>query len=128
MENPTPVGGSWEKGNFLPVSTFTDRCVSPRSGTDPITGSAYADVLGTRQDENNWLRSMSNELYLWYDEIEDKDPARFDSSLTYFEELRTFALTPLAEKKIVFTSLSRRMNGYLKASPGYILAMVCNGH
>ncbi|WP_020414676.1 S41 family peptidase [Microbulbifer variabilis] len=99
VENPTPVGGSWEKGNFLPVSTFTDRCVSPRSGTDPITGSAYADVLGTRQDENNWLRSMSNELYLWYDEIEDKDPARFDSSLTYFEELRTFALTPSGREK-----------------------------
>ncbi|WP_444958591.1 S41 family peptidase [Microbulbifer sp. ZKSA002] len=98
-ETPTAVGGTWEKGNFLPVSTYASRCVAPRSGTDPATGSAYADVAGTREDENNWLRSMSNELYLWYDEIEDQDPASFDDSLAYFDELKTFALTPSGQEK-----------------------------
>ncbi|MFA0810952.1 S41 family peptidase [Microbulbifer epialgicus] len=50
-------------------------------------------------DENNWLRSMSNELYLWYDEIEDQDPASFDDSLSYFEQLKTFALTSSGSAK-----------------------------
>ncbi|MCO1335912.1 hypothetical protein MO867_16375 [Microbulbifer sp. OS29] len=97
--DPAPVGGSWEKDNFLPVSTFAGLCVSPRSGTDPITGYDYDETLGTRQDENNWLRSMSNELYLWYGEIQDQDPSSTDDSLAYFEELRTFALTPSGREK-----------------------------
>ncbi|SHF10732.1 Peptidase family S41 [Microbulbifer donghaiensis] len=91
--------GAWEPGNFLPASTYANQCVEPRSGTNPATGQAYADQLGSRLDENNWLRSMSNDLYLWYGEIEDKDPAGFDDSIDYFEQLKTFALTVSGREK-----------------------------
>ncbi|WP_323845314.1 S41 family peptidase [Microbulbifer magnicolonia] len=91
--------GTWQAGEFLPASTFGSLCVSPRSGTNPATGQPYADVLGTRLDENNWLRSMSNDLYLWYDEIEDVDPADFDDSIEYFEQLKTFDLTVSGREK-----------------------------
>ncbi|WP_444887110.1 S41 family peptidase [Microbulbifer sp. JMSA008] len=98
-ELPTPAGASWVENNFLPSSTFVARCVSPRTGTDPATGYEYIDQLGTRVDENNWLRSMSNEVYLWYDEITDKDPASFDDSLAYFDQLKTFKKTPSGRDK-----------------------------
>ncbi|BBM02036.1 S41 family peptidase [Microbulbifer sp. GL-2] len=91
--------GSWVKDNFLPSSTFMGRCVSPRSGIDPDTGELFIDRLGTREDENNWLRSMSNELYLWYDEIEDRDPSGFTDSIAYFELLKTNATTPSGSAK-----------------------------
>ena len=95
-------GGSgsdaWVEGDFLPASTFANRCVSPRSGSDPY-GNAYQDIQGSRLDENNWLRSMSNDLYLWYDEIEDRNPADYDDSLEYFDLLKTFALTPSGNEK-----------------------------
>lgn len=87
-----------DEGDFLPASTFAQRCVAPRSGTDPY-GNPYQDVQGTRLDENNWLRSMSNDLYLWYDEIEDRNPANYDDSLEYFDLLKTFALTPSGNEK-----------------------------
>jgi C-terminal processing protease CtpA/Prc len=98
-ENPSPVGGNWIENNFLSSSTFIGRCASPRTGTDPATGYEYVDQLGTREDENNWLRSMSNEIYLWYDEITDKNPASFNDSLAYFDELKTFAKTPSGQDK-----------------------------
>ncbi|MDP5209590.1 S41 family peptidase [Microbulbifer sp. 2205BS26-8] len=99
-----PIGGvpgssNWVKGQFLPASDFEGKCVSPRSGIDPTTGGSYTEVQGTRLDENNWLRSMSNELYLWYNEIADQDPAGFDDSLEYFAELKTFALTASGQEK-----------------------------
>lgn len=93
---------TWEEDVFLPASTFTNRCVNPRSGTNPQSGKPYSDVLGTREDENNWLRSMSNELYLWYGEIEDRDPADFGNSLEYFDQLKTNAVTATGADKDKF--------------------------
>jgi len=40
-------------------------CATPRTGTDPATGKAYLDRPGTALDEKNWLRSWTNDLYLW---------------------------------------------------------------
>src|SRR5262245_64435044 len=58
-----PAGSSgWISGSFLPAATYVDRCAVPRSGTDPLTGAPYDDVKGTVLDENQWLRSWSNDL------------------------------------------------------------------
>ncbi|MEX2488529.1 MAG: hypothetical protein WD356_03280, partial [Pseudomonadales bacterium] len=73
----------WTPGVFLPASMFQGHCAVP--GSD--------DVQGTATDENNFLRSYSNDTYLWYDEIVDRDPALY-STPDYFDLLRTFALTP----------------------------------
>ncbi len=91
-----PVG--WVSGEFEPASNFAAQCVSPRSGTDPDTGAAFPDEVGTRLDENNWLRSWSNDLYLWYDEIVDRDPADFTTP-EYFDLLKTFEITPSGNPK-----------------------------
>jgi carboxyl-terminal processing protease len=80
----------WTPGSFQPSSHFAAQCAAPRAGTDPITGNAYPDTLGSTLAENNWLRSWSNELYLWYSEITDKDPGLYTSA-DYFNQLKTFA-------------------------------------
>ncbi len=59
-------------------------CVNPRAGT--------ADRSGTRTDENNWLRSWTNELYLWYGEVTDRDPSLYETD-QYFDLLKTNAVT-----------------------------------
>ena len=58
-------------------------CVNPRPGT--------ADRSGTRTDENNWLRSWTNELYLWYGEVTDRNPSQYDTP-TYFDLMKTDAV------------------------------------
>jgi carboxyl-terminal processing protease len=95
-------GGSWTPGVFLPSGSFAAQCSAPRSGIDPETGQAYPDVQGSVLDENNFLRSWSDETYLWYDEITDQDPAGFNNPLVYFDDLRTFTTTPSGADKDKF--------------------------
>src|SRR5689334_1577858 len=58
---------AWKPGVFLPSTSFAKMCAAPRAGT--------SDRQGTSTDENNWLRSWTNELYLWYSEVTDVDPS-----------------------------------------------------
>jgi C-terminal processing protease CtpA/Prc len=82
-------------GRRVPASTtFDNLCVNPRAGT--------ADRSGTRTDENNWLRSWTNELYLWYGEVTDRNPALYSSSLDYFDVLKTQATTASGADKDKF--------------------------
>ncbi|HVN99462.1 MAG TPA: hypothetical protein VMT49_05415, partial [Steroidobacteraceae bacterium] len=60
---------------FQPESTFANKCAAPRTGIDPYTNMAYPDKAGTLLDENNFLRSWTNDLYLWFDEVTDQNPA-----------------------------------------------------
>ena len=83
----------WTAGVFLPASNFDNMCVAPRAGT--------SDRQGTATDQNNWLRSWSNELYLWYGEITDRDPAQYTTS-NYFPLLKTSATTTSGQPKDKF--------------------------
>jgi carboxyl-terminal processing protease len=94
---PSP-GGSYTPGVFQPSSNFANLCARPRTGTDPWTGSAFADRSGTRTDENNFLRSWTNELYLWYREVPDLNPASYET-LDYFDLLKTNAVTASGRPK-----------------------------
>jgi carboxyl-terminal processing protease len=87
-------GNTWTSGVFLPSSSFDNLCAAPRAGT--------SDRQGTVADENRWLRSWSNELYLWYGEITDRDPALTPSALDYFDLLKTTATTASGAKKDKF--------------------------
>lgn len=81
----TDVGSEvWTPGVFLDASIFDAMCAVPVAGS--------GDVLGTSTDENNFLRSYSNDTYLWYDEIVDMDPSLF-STPDYFDLLKTDDLT-----------------------------------
>jgi carboxyl-terminal processing protease len=92
---------TYTQGVFLPESTFAARCAVPRSGTDPTTHSAYPDVKGTSTDENNWLRSWTHDLYLWYSEVQDLNPASY-ATADYFDLLKTSATTASGSMKDKF--------------------------
>ncbi len=79
-------------GVFPPSDQFKNLCAAPR------TGGGFPDMQGTRTDENNWLRSWSNELYLWYAEIVDRDPAAFTTP-AYFDLMKTTAVTASGNPK-----------------------------
>jgi len=96
----TPVG--WQMGVFQPSASFEARCVVPRTGIDPGTNMAYPDRSGTLLDENNWLRSWTNELYLWYSEVPDQNPALFSTTDSYFQVLKTSATTASGAPKDKF--------------------------
>lgn len=95
---PVKPDPEWERGVYEPQSQFIAKCETPRSGIDPFTGSAYPDTQGTAMDEKLWLRSWTNDTYLWYDEVDDNDPENF-SVLAYFDQLKTNELTPSGTPK-----------------------------
>ena len=75
-------------------------CAAPRTGTDR-NGNVFPDTQGDTVDENYWLRSSSNELYLWYNEVVDVDPANYTTP-EYFEQMQTFDTTPSGARKDKF--------------------------
>ncbi len=86
-------GSTWQAGVYQPSSNFDARCANPRPGT--------SDRQGTFIDENNWLRSWTNEYYLWYGEVMDRNPAAYDTT-NYFDLLKTGATTPSGNPKDKF--------------------------
>jgi carboxyl-terminal processing protease len=96
-DGPVPSGGgssnTWQSGVFKTSNSFDAMCVNPRAGT--------SDRTGTITDQNNWLRSWSHELYLWYGEITDRDPSLYGTD-AYFDLLMTTAITPSGAPKDKF--------------------------
>src|SRR5579862_8477634 len=93
------TGSGWIAGVYQPSSHFAAQCQSPRSGIDPASGRSYPDVQGTTLDENNWLRSWTNELYLWYSEVPDLNPSLYSTTAAYFPLLKTSAVTSTGHPK-----------------------------
>ncbi len=93
---PPPSGPTWEPGVFESSASFKSQCQTPRAGTNDQAGSTLI--------EKHWLRSWSNETYLWYDEITDIDPANanYPRALDYFEILKTEATTASGAPKDKF--------------------------
>jgi C-terminal processing protease CtpA/Prc len=75
--------GEWQEGVFLDWRTFYQQC-------------------GTTLAQNNFLRSYSNDTYLWYDEIIDRDPGLYADPVDYFGLLRTNELSPSGQPKDKF--------------------------
>jgi hypothetical protein len=93
-----PPDPPYTAGVYQPPSTFAAYCAAPRSGTDPVTGQAYPDKLGSAVWENNWLRSWTNYYYLWYSEVPDINPDA-DTTPTYFTLMKTPLTTPTGQPK-----------------------------
>lgn len=85
--------GTFSPGVYQPASTYAALCASPRTGVNPSTGQPWPDIPGTTADEKNWLRSWTHNTYLWYREIQDVDPAGNDTTLAYFNLMKTFQTT-----------------------------------
>ncbi len=86
--NNTQLNTNFISGVFEASSEFKDACETPRSG------NSFNDYLGSELTEKQWLRSWSNETYLWYDEITDVNPNLNYDKFQYFDLLKTNAITP----------------------------------
>ena len=95
---PPNQAPTWTQGVFEPASTFKDQCQTPRSGNDP-DGNPYPDQAGTLLEELFWLRSWTNETYLWNNEVTDRDPNGYSTRRNYFSVLKTNAVTASGESK-----------------------------
>ena len=98
---PPSTGGSgptWTQGVFEDEDKFKNLCEVPRTGTD-IDGDPWPDKAGSTLEENHWLRSWSNNTYLWYNEIQDQNPANFNDRIAYFNVLKTTAKTSSGNQK-----------------------------
>ncbi|WP_412727634.1 S41 family peptidase [Alteromonas sp. D210916BOD_24] len=119
---PTTPEQAWEPGVYEEQSNYVAKCETPRSGTDPFTGTAYPDTQGTAMDEKLWLRTWTNDTYLWYDEVPDNDPSLY-SVLGYFDQLKTTALTTSGTPKdnFHFSSPTQQYNELAQSgvSSGY---------
>jgi carboxyl-terminal processing protease len=87
------TGTTYVPGQYLAASQFAAKCATPRSGTDPVTNVPYPDVQGTATDENNFLRSWTHQLYLWFDQVPDLDPSQY-TTVNYFPLLKTSTTSP----------------------------------
>jgi len=94
---PPPEAAGFENGTFAPFRNFQHLCELPRTGLDP-DGDPWPDAQGSFVDENDWLRSWTHDRYLWFDEIEDVDPASLPTP-EYFELMKTFETLPGGEPK-----------------------------
>jgi len=77
---------------FAPREEFEALCATPRTGVDP-DGFPFQDGAGSERTEKFWLRSWTEETYLWNDEVIDQDPDNFNDRVPYFDSLRTFELS-----------------------------------
>ncbi|HEV8331446.1 MAG TPA: S41 family peptidase [Steroidobacteraceae bacterium] len=90
--NPGGGTGTWTAGVFAPRADFAGQCISPRAGTSDRAGSAFTEKM--------FLRSWTNELYLWYNEVVDTDPNLTPDVIDYFEtKLKTTQLTASGNAK-----------------------------
>ena len=95
---PASTEPSWIKDQFQSAANFAAQCETPRVGSSPITGERYPDKQGSELFEKHWQRAFTNETYLWYKEVIDKDPKNF-SLIDYFSQLKTTAVTDSGRDK-----------------------------
>ena len=101
---PTPPTSSapvFEAGKFDPASDFDHLCETPRSGVDPLSdsGASYRDRTGSTLEEKFWIRSWSNETYLWNTEIADRDPNSIADRVAYFDVMKSNELSETGSGK-----------------------------
>src|SRR5260370_15774240 len=91
--------GNESKSDFPLSSQYAAKCATPRSGIDPSTGNPFRDTAGTTAEEKIWLRSWTDELYLWYREVPNSNPAAYATPIDYFAVLKTPAITASGKAK-----------------------------
>lgn len=89
--NPPSSNNGYTAGVFPASSTLASQCAAPRAGTTDRTGSTFT--------ENMFLRSWTNELYLWYREVPDRDPTGFSTEDYFYDVLKTPLTTAAGRDK-----------------------------
>ncbi len=89
--NPGGGSGTYTPGVFAARTSFANQCIAPRAGTSDSTGTAFTEKM--------FLRSWTNDLYLWYNEVPDTNPANIANVTDYFDALITPQTTPSGNDK-----------------------------
>ena len=84
-------GGNYTPGVFPARADFAAQCITPRAGTTDRSGSAFTEKM--------FLRSWTNELYLWFAEVPDTNPNSIADVIQYFNALKTPQTTPSGNAK-----------------------------
>ena len=92
-------GSSDSSSGLIASSSVAQHCAVPRSGS--------SDVLGTLLDEKNWVRSWTDETYLWYQDVRalsaaTLDPNNYTTAVNYFNALKSPLLTTSGKAKDQF--------------------------
>jgi hypothetical protein len=98
---PVVTGPTWTPGVFEAASTFANKCATVRTGKDS-QGNTFPDQPGSLLQELFYLRSWTNQTYLWNTEVVDQNPASFNDRIAYFNVLKTNASTPSGRAKDQF--------------------------
>jgi carboxyl-terminal processing protease len=93
---------SYSAGTYPAYKGLANFCAVPRSGSSPVTGQAYPDKPGSIAQENNFLRSWTNDTYLWYREVPDLDPRAYSTTEAFFDLLKTSQVTATGTPKDQF--------------------------
>jgi carboxyl-terminal processing protease len=97
---PSVPAASDPREDIVKSSDVAARCAAPRTGIDPATGAAFADLPGTLAFEKSWVRAWIDETYLWYDEVPTHLLAKdYATPVTYFDVLKTPKLTASGRAK-----------------------------
>ena len=89
------LGGCGDE-NIQPSRNYGNLCAS--------------DPQGTIEDEKQWIRSWSHETYLWYNELPDIHPSSVSDPITYFNKMKTSAVTASGKPKDRFHSTEKTEN------------------
>ena len=111
-------GSGWIAGEYddWRLDSMRNICANPR------TTGGYSDTQGDVTDENFWIRSYSNDTYLWYSELPDIDPGTVNSAEDYFDLMVTEGLSPTGNPKDQFhysQDTEEYNNYYSGVSAGY---------
>ncbi len=103
MSGPIAVNGGGQS-TLQQSSAFAAQCVAPRpAGTiDPFTQRPYGDRAGNASTEKSWVRLWIDETYLWYGEVPSLNAASYAEAVSYFDDLKTPALTASGKPKDQF--------------------------
>jgi hypothetical protein len=71
-------------------------------GDDVPPYQQLAGKCSTASDQKLFLRSWTDDLYLWYREVPQVDPANYPDPIAYFGQLKTPAKTPSGKDKDQF--------------------------
>ena len=85
---------------IVPSTSVAGACAAPRAGSDPDTGTAFADRAGTLADEKRWVRAWIDETYLWYDEVPTQLVSdNYATPVSWFAVLKTAGTTASGRAK-----------------------------
>ena len=88
---PAGNNNNYTPGVFPSRADLAGQCITPRPGTTDRAGSAFTEKM--------FLRSWTNDLYLWFAEVPDTNPSSIADVDLYFDALKTPQTTPSGNMK-----------------------------